>query len=373
MATKQSGTMNFHMEGEGLTRLYRDFWQSDPGYAMMAMKKGFIGVSKEIAIAFFRGKLKIVGDTRVNPDLKMVEDNSEIWPSPEEAMTIAVNNIIYDSAALSALKTDTWATFRKEIVEQRVEEGIEDIWSVDYSDSEYEYYQSVAKGIKDESRRLQTAINKSLRTLNELSKVIDFMPQFKDMDIKPMAFSKFDEETIGKILGKVEKAMRQVEVKETSEDDLTKLKKETAELRQEADKIKGEIKAEKKVSKRLKASYDKNGYRIVQTGDITEHDSGWLDPKGKFYPCAFASHSTTAVEILKGEGGERDLEDEGWIKMSARRFYAGYDDTTLEVRKPSKKQTAVIVDWLMSNKFQSIEYNHVTYSIEDFMGGFFDD
>lgn len=49
--------------------------------------------------------------------------------------------------------------------------------------------------------------------------------------------------------------------------------------------------------------------------DTITSDTGWLSPEGKFYPTKYAQHRYLA-EYLAGVGGEKILEDLGWVRMN---------------------------------------------------------
>jgi len=43
--------------------------------------------------------------------------------------------------------------------------------------------------------------------------------------------------------------------------------------------------------------------------------NGWLDRRGKFYPCRFNRHHATSVKLEKKLGLKHSIEYLGWIKV----------------------------------------------------------
>lgn len=53
----------------------------------------------------------------------------------------------------------------------------------------------------------------------------------------------------------------------------------------------------------------------VEIKNRTKHVNGWLDRRGKFYPCRFNKHLASSIEIEKKLGLKHSIEYLGWIKV----------------------------------------------------------
>jgi hypothetical protein len=64
-------------------------------------------------------------------------------------------------------------------------------------------------------------------------------------------------------------------------------------------------------------------------GDCT---SGWVSPKGKFFPCDYKDHDEYAYLVLRKE--VRELEEEGWARLGGIRPHMGDKGyTDFQIRK----------------------------------------
>jgi hypothetical protein len=80
--------------------------------------------------------------------------------------------------------------------------------------------------------------------------------------------------------------------------------------------------------------------------------SGWLSPDGKFYGCEYTGHRSLVSDLDKG--GERALEETGWIKLSVGHWFSPWK--FLEANgKITQAQLDTLFDWHQHQE-QKMEY-----------------
>jgi hypothetical protein len=88
--------------------------------------------------------------------------------------------------------------------------------------------------------------------------------------------------------------------------------------------------------------------------------SGWISPSGDFYHCNYSDHMNLASRLfyydIIEDDDERYLEEQGWIKISARKFLSHED------YYPNTFQLLVILKFLNRQNIDLI-YNGIEYTL----------
>jgi hypothetical protein len=72
-------------------------------------------------------------------------------------------------------------------------------------------------------------------------------------------------------------------------------------------------------------------------------DYGWIDPKGKFYPCHLCEHIAIAEDVLKSD--EQTLERKGYIKITGSIFSNEILIFYFAKGKPTQKQIDTVYNY----------------------------
>ena len=73
--------------------------------------------------------------------------------------------------------------------------------------------------------------------------------------------------------------------------------------------------------------------------------TGWLSPKGIFYPCKSMGHIALSQKL---GFDDFDIDKQCWIKMNGGKV-------VIAVRLASQKQLRVLADWYMENGWETPE------------------
>lgn len=79
---------------------------------------------------------------------------------------------------------------------------------------------------------------------------------------------------------------------------------------------------------------------LPATNGITTNN-GWLSPKGKFHPCGYGEHLKLACHLAGTANGERDLEQQNWVKVQENQFLWDYSGRF----RPTQRQLDAVYDW----------------------------
>lgn len=304
---------HFKIEGEFLTKLVRDMWESLLPYNAFECLESPDQIPYEIALDICTGKRKL-SSTNNSPELKIVDDNQYgKYFSLEKVISLLEEKWLEKMFLLSKIKYDT-------IRQNKL--------SFDKTEIEIHNIKTNIKSICQNLQIVYKFINKDLSDLpyEKLSSV------FSETDYKLF-------------------------------DDIYAIKKQVQNLAEgnlvaylpcvKKDDLSLEVNLPKK--------YEDKKIKIKKLKAIPEfkHDA-WISPNGDVYVCDYGEHETLAYEITKhSKEPELLLEKKGWLKLSNKKFYY--------INKLTKKQKDIIIDYMIKNSFNQIEINYFKINLNEVM------
>jgi hypothetical protein len=85
-----------------------------------------------------------------------------------------------------------------------------------------------------------------------------------------------------------------------------------------------------------------------------EPQNGWLNTKGKFFPCRYSFHGKKAIELRSKYRLTENIEYLGWIKIEEMHgskktwIFSANNYRDRELEKPTEAQ----LEWLKNNNFE---------------------
>lgn len=351
----------FRVTGESITKLYRDFWQEgNTAHAIRSVKVTYPEMDYRHVIGLLTGKYRLTEDTGEGDGTHTLEEdpgyaeyvNDVDYISVDKALQMNLDTIVHASAALAGLcklrdllvrKLEVMRSFTpssynltKYIPGNRQLTILDDILNEAMADAlGYDYNKA--------ADRFKESIAESVNALNWLAPVSEVTAD--DVPVSGFPLSKTDEWGYNVL------------------NDIA----ETAAARYKT-LFCGAYEAEKRKEEALVAPRELKFTSLA----ANTTGSGWIDPSGKVLSIDFSQHIYAAQaiinELLDGSGEdnkdpERVLEEKGWIKMSAKRFYFNGKG----LANPTRKQINAIAAWAMDNNQGRVYWQYAVMSVEEFI------
>jgi len=334
MATQ---TLSFTITGEFVTTTVRDMWSSRLPYSAIELLKSMIGMPKKEYMPIILGKRRLVDDSNVGINIEDDDFEDEMLISMEE-MGACLEKKIQDAHLDVFLKVGMeW---------RKLEMYAEDGWkNSDYDWDTKGYVYHIQERIADYLKQLSTVYA-------WLGKPLSSVPFYNVTAIDPMALYNASEDEMETWRAEVEAVPEEETVSYFEDPDTTvgvldqlartSLTGFTPEEYPEGTSPEQIVNAMNQKWMKNKefanlvpdlddyieqhATFNKNGVTPESIED-TIYRSGWIKPNGNFYGCPDTGHSDIAHEILKrpddSQDSQKDLEADGWIKLSMQRIETG--------------------------------------------------
>ena len=259
MATQN---LHFKVQGENLTTMIRDFWDSELLINTFDALNCLMGMQEDIAIKILMGEYTLVGNE--TDGITIAEDTSGYKP-------LYTMKGMYQNKVNRLKEIAKYAIYLQSIAPK----------NSNWSDSLIEYDENYEKRVQLEEK------------FQKLLEEITFLKPYITSS-QSLQFVFFDEDEVERM----------------------KLIKDRTFNKSTLDKVR---------ELDYNGYYNMSDSQVVKQEIFSGQRNGWISPKGEFFPCAFASHKYQ-IEGLLDLGvttakDEEELEASGWLKMSAGKFY----------------------------------------------------